>query len=253
MFWIAALAIMALASFIARLLSDTAYPLAWGSLACLALLGLIRWFVARCRMKLGDVGLGWNRLTPRRIVFGLLVGAATYGATLAVDILLFGQIRFTAAPEVKAGPLLLALLGMVATITMEELVFRSFALWNSVHSVGLWLGQLLVALGFAGLHLIYGWPVMTVLLGVLPSAILFGAAAVVSRGLALPLGIHLGTVVARTLAGDTDRPLLLVMDTTALDPSAASLAPLIGATLPMLVAASLILLYLPHDRLRRSG
>lgn len=236
-----ALGVMVLGSMIARLLPAAAYPLAWGSASSLGLLMLAWQFAVRSGWSPASIGLGWSPRTPRRFVAGLAIGALTYATTLAIDAALFGPIRFSPANDISLSALALTLAGLAAAITMEELAFRSYALHSAVHAIGSLPGQALVALAFAALHLIYGWPLPTVLMGVLPSAVLYGVCAMVSRGLALPLGVHLGQVAARTLGGEGDQQVAFVMDTSALDPAAGAYAPLVGAAIP-LIAAGLILL-----------
>jgi hypothetical protein len=81
-------------------------------------------------------------------------------------------------------------------------------------------------------------------LGVFPSAILVGMATLVSGGLALPLGVHLGINMARWMTGEADGEGLWTLDTSSLDPTrAATLAPLIGAAVPLCVALLLFVLF----------
>jgi uncharacterized protein len=108
----------------------------------------------------------------------------------------------------------------LAIACTEELGFRGYPL-RTLHPVlGLWPAQAVVALAFGLTHVVYGWSLADVVMGVLPGALLFGLAAVASRGLALPIGLHAAwnlaswsigvrgpwTMVVR--AGERDRLLL---------------------------------------------
>lgn len=242
-FWAAALAAMALASLLAKAVPAQFYPIAWGTLASLALYTLARWLARRSGASPQAIGLGWSVRSLPNLITGLVLGLGTFAATIAIDAALFGAIRFVPVAQISLAAIVVTLAGLAATITMEELAFRSFALWNSVTTIGKWAAQALVALAFGALHLLYGWPIMTVLLGVLPSAVLFGAAAIKSRGLAMPLGLHFGLVASRVLLGETDQPIVFSMDTSAMDPaSAGELAPLVGAAVPLLFAAIILML-----------
>lgn len=239
-FWVIALGLMVATSLAARLAPDASFTLLWGMAASACVYVVARWFAKRSSISPANAGLGWSGGSSRRFAIGLAIGIGVYLSTIAVNAALFGPIRFA---EVRPDPLaiLLVVVGLAATITMEELVFRSYALWNSVGAVGSGSAQVIVAIAFSGLHLVYGWSLMTVLLGVLPSAILFGAAAIASRGLAMPLGVHLGMVFARWVAGEGDRPLLFAMDTSEMNQSAvATYAPYLGAFIPLLVAAIIL-------------
>jgi hypothetical protein len=55
---------------------------------------------------------------------------------------------------------------------------------------GPWTAQLLVALVFAVEHKVGGWPWERALLGAGVGSIMFGMAALATRGLAVPIGIH---------------------------------------------------------------
>ncbi len=130
------------------------------------------------------------------------------------------------------------MLGLAAVTVMEELAFRSYSLWTALRALGFWPAQVLVAVAFSLLHLAYGWPSSTVLLGVFPSGLLFGVAAAVSGGLALPVGLHLGINLGRWATGEGGGAGLWTLDTSALDPArAASVAPYLGAAVPLLLAS----------------
>jgi uncharacterized protein len=96
------------------------------------------------------------------------------------------------------------------------------------------------AIAFATFHLLFGWPLETVLVGVLPSGILFGTAAVVSGGLALPIGLHAAVNITMWAVGEKGAPGFVVLS---IDPvqaaAAARFSPAIGAAVPLLVGAAL--------------
>jgi membrane protease YdiL (CAAX protease family) len=243
-FWAAALAVMAFVGLLRGMLPPTFGPLAWGAISSVALVALIRVLTRRDRLSIADVGLGWNSTSPARFLAGLALGVATYAITLLVSALVLGPIRLAAGNVPTAGASVLVLLGLGALALMEELTFRTYAFWTAVQTLGPWPAQLLVAIAFSLLHVAYGWPLSTVLLGVLPSAILFGMATLVSRGLALPLGVHMGINVARGMTGEADGAGPWTLDTSGLDAArAATLAPLIGAAVPLTVALALFVLF----------
>jgi hypothetical protein len=77
-------------------------------------------------------------------------------------------------------------------------------------------------------------------LGVLPSAVLFGAAAYASGGVALPLGVHVGMNVGRWLTGEVDQQGIWRLELGSADPGRVETwAPLVGATVPILVSLGL--------------
>lgn len=73
---------------------------------------------------------------------------------------------------------------------MEELAFRGYPLRRLQAAFGLWPAQALVAVAFAISHVAAGWPWLHALLGTGTGSLLFGMAAIASRGLAPPNGLH---------------------------------------------------------------
>lgn len=175
----------------------------WGAGSSLALLALTRAFLRRERRAPGEVGLGISAGSFPRLGAGLLLGAAVYALTLLAISLTVGPLEVTRVAGSAIASVLPTLATTFALVVMEELAFRGYALRTAERAVGVWPAQGLVAVAFALMHVAYGWPWQTVVLGVLPGGVLFGVAAVASRGLALPIGIHAGLNLARWLAGES--------------------------------------------------
>lgn len=247
-FWSAALMILLLAGFLRGFVPPEFGSLVWGTLSSIALMVLIRFFLRTDGRTLPDAGLGWEPTSSLRFGSGLVLGVTSYIVTLLLISAVLGPVRVIAGETPAAGMLLLTVAGLVALAIMEELAFRSYALWNTHEALGLWPAQVVVAVAFGLMHLAYGWPVATVALGVMPSALLFGMAAFISRGLALPLGIHLGMNLARWASGEADGHGVWRLDTTGLDAASAPLwAPALGALVPLAIAAALYLAWRRND------
>jgi uncharacterized protein len=239
LFWSGALLILIVFGFVRGMLPPGAGPLAWGIGSSLALVVLIRAFLRADRRPLADAGLGWHRRSPIRLAAGFAFGVVAYAGAVALASLAVGPIRVRIAESPSAGMIVLAVAGTIALVIMEELALRSYSLWTAVRAVGSVPAQLLVAVAFALLHVGYGWPLQTVLLGVLPSALLFGVGAVITGGLAMPIGIHLGMNIGRWAAGERGAAGLLVLESGGSDPARAALAPYFAALAPLGVAALL--------------
>ena len=239
-FWAAALLVLVGTGALRGMLPPLVAPLAWGLAGAALVALLIGRFLRADGRPWSHAGLGWTARTPVRLMAGLATGIATSILTLAATAAALGPIGITRTPTATAGAMVVIAVGIAALVLMEELVFRSYALWAAVDAIGAWPAQALVAAAFCLLHVAYGWPRQAIVQGVLPSAVLFGVAAVISGGLALPVGVHLGMNLTRWLTGQGSDPGLWVLDTSALDPArAASLAPLIGAAVPLVVAVVL--------------
>lgn len=72
----------------------------------------------------------------------------------------------------------------------EELAFRGYPLRSLAYSIGNWKAQAIIAIFFALEHLAGGYTWVQAIFGAAIGAILFGIAALRSKGIALPLGIH---------------------------------------------------------------
>lgn len=202
LFWTAALAILMGAGLLKGFVPPRWGGLAWGVSSSIALLLLIRFLITREGGTLAAVGLRFNGGSPGRMAAGLLLGIGIYAVTLLAISLTLGPLQLVraAAPPLDAAVVIVA--STVALALMEELAFRSYSLWTVRSAFGYWQTQAIVACAFGLLHLLYGWPLQTIALGVVPSAVLFGVAAITTRGLAWPLGLHTGINLARWLTGE---------------------------------------------------
>lgn len=181
-------------------------PLVWGFISTLGLLTLTAAFLRREGRSFRDVGVNLESRSTMRFGAGLLVGAVTYALTCVAISVALGPLTFTRATTPAVGILALKLFTTLALAAMEELGFRGYALRTLLPDIGPWKAQLVIALAFALTHVAYGWPWQPIVTGVLPSAILFGVAAVVSGGVAMPLGVHVALNLAQWAVGAKETP-----------------------------------------------
>ena len=189
LFWAGYAAILFSAGKLEAMLPPRWRGLAWGSASAVGVLALSLLFLRLERRSATGVGMGLQATSPLRFLAGALLGVALFAITIAVTIVLAGPVRFEA--RVPGGRLVaVTICTYLAVACTEELGFRGYAL-RSLHPVlGLWPAQVVVALAFGLNHVVYGWSLADVVAGVLPGALLFGLAALASRGLALPIGLH---------------------------------------------------------------
>lgn len=238
LFWVAYFLILFLASIPRGMAPPSWAQLVWGLAATPPLLALAVFLARRELPRVTAVGAPPDGRDVAPLLGGLLLGFASYAAVLLAISLLVTPIRLAAAPVPAAGPLLLAVASVFVLAYMEELGFRGYSLRALEGAVGRWPAQLLVALVFGLSHVAFGWGWSQVLYGVLPSAVLFGAAAHRSGGLAMPTGVHAAMNLAREATGERgDTPLwTIAVDETAGGRLAAAAAPL-GLVVTLLVAA----------------
>lgn len=202
LFWTIALAILMGTGLLKGFVPARWGGLAWGVSSSIALLLLIRFLTRRERGTLAAVGLRFNHGSSGRMLAGLLLGIGIYAITLLAISLILGPLQLVRAAAPPLDVVVVIVASTIALAAMEELAFRSYSLWTARSALGYWQTQVVVAGAFGLLHLLYGWSLQTVVFGVIPSAVLFGVAAVTTRGLAWPLGLHTGINLARWLTGE---------------------------------------------------
>ena len=217
--------------------------LVWGTLSSIGILGLTVWLMRREQRDLASIGLQPDGGTALRLIGGVVIGCAVYALTLALISVSAGPIRLTADAAPGGGTILLVTASFIALSCMEELGFRAYPLRTLAPTIGVWPAQLLVAVAFGLAHMLFGWAWQPVLLGVIPSALLFGAAAMRSGGLALPIGIHAALNVALWSVGEKGgNGLWRISVDEARIPHVSAASPFIGVGV-LLVAALVIAMW----------
>ncbi len=124
------------------------------------------------------------------LIAGLVVGAALFGATIGT-LALVGAFRITGrAPlGVVAAPFAAA----VSAGFVEELLFRGILFRIVESAAGSWLALALSAVVFGLLHLLNAHASLQGAVAImLEAGILLAAAFMATRGLWLPIGLHIG-------------------------------------------------------------
>ncbi|MBA2291933.1 MAG: CPBP family intramembrane metalloprotease [Gemmatimonadales bacterium] len=205
-FWVGYLVILTVCGLLKGFLPPRVAPLAWGGVSTLGLLGMTFWLLRREGRTAEMVGLRWSATSLRRFVAGLILGAGVYAIILLMTSLIAGPLDISRAVRPTGFALLTVVATTLALGAMEEVGFRAYPLLTLVESLGKWWGQLIVAVAFALTHVLYGWSFSTVALGVFPSALLFGAAAVATRGIACPFGVHVALNLCQWAMGEKGEP-----------------------------------------------
>jgi uncharacterized protein len=211
--------------------------LVWGLTSSVALLPLTLVFLRRDGRRFRDVGLNVGAMTVPRFAAGCLIGLAVYGSNVLIAAAV-GPVHVTRAGAADPGALALVVGTIMALACMEELGFRGYALRTLVPSVGLWPAQAVVAGAFGLCHLAFGWSWANVLLGVVPAALVFGMAAVASRGLAMPVGIHAALNFSQWAAGGTGGLWTITVDEEA-RARVGAVAPFTGVAVTLAATAAL--------------
>jgi uncharacterized protein len=247
LFWIAYFAILLLASVAKSAAPPRWGQIVWGLTSSIALVALTLLVLRREGRSATEVGLGIGRGTVARFLLGALLGILAYLFSVAAIAALVGPIHFSRVAGPSAGVIGLTVCTYLALSLMEEIGLRGYSLRTLEARFGFVWAMLAAAGVTAVSHLAFGWAWQTVVMGVVPGALLFGAAAIASRGLAMPIGLHAAMNITRWIAGETDSAGLW---TLAVDESARARlitwAPLIGLIASSMVTAALLLWHVRH-------
>jgi uncharacterized protein len=115
-------------------------------------------------------------------------------------------LRYERAQGFTLAEASLSLATYLALASREELAFRGYPLQMLNRRFGPWTAQIVIALLFAAEHALGGWTWWQALFGSGVGALLFGAAALRTRGLAVPIGLHAAWNFGDTLLGGKGAP-----------------------------------------------
>jgi membrane protease YdiL (CAAX protease family) len=205
LFIIASAIILAIAGPVTRTLPASWSPAAVGLMTSAATFAITVLFTRWNGITLSDVGARATSGTGPRLALGFLIGLGLAGAqSLAVS--LSGHVQLVRVSDVSLAAFGIALLTYGALACREELAFRGYPLRSLDRAFGPWIAQCLVALVFALEHVAGGYSWTNALLGVTSGSILFGMAALATRGLALPIGLHAAWNFGQWTLGGKETP-----------------------------------------------
>ena len=160
-----------------------------GSVAAFGAFALTLLFVRWEGLPLQSVGAAPRRGSLLRFAFGFLIGFALVALYASISAAA-GHVRWVRAPGTGFAATLMNLLTYIALSCREELGFRGYPLLRLKGFFGVWGAQTIVALAFAAEHIAGGLPLSRAILGAGVGSLMFGMAAITTRGLAVPIGLH---------------------------------------------------------------
>lgn len=171
----------------------SALPKQWSqhllvSLAAIVTFVLTIFFVRREGLKLIDVGVIPRRGSLLRVGLGFLIGLFL-GFLQPALVLFTGHLEIIPA-SVSFGVVMSNLLLYFLIACREEIAFRGYPLRSLNYALGSWWAQLVIAIIFSLEHVVGGMSWTHAFLGSGIGAILFGIAALKTKGIALPIGLH---------------------------------------------------------------
>jgi membrane protease YdiL (CAAX protease family) len=160
-----------------------------GTGASLGAFGLTVLFVRWEGLRLDEVGASPDRRSLLRFAIGFLIGLILVALNSAV-LWGVGDVRWVRTPQIGFSEAIVTLVAFLSLSVREELAFHGYPLQRLKPVFGLWGAQSIVAFIFALEHVVGGSTWGLALLGAGVGSLLFGMAAIATRGLALPIGLH---------------------------------------------------------------
>ena len=160
-----------------------------GSIATLWALLLTLVFVRWEGLRPIAVGVAPDHLSLIRFAVGFCIGLLLVLLTASV-VFAAGYVHWASNSEFRYSEIVGPLLTYLVLSCREELAFHGYPLRNLARYFGDWPAQLFVALIFALEHRAGGYPWAQAIMGAGVGSLLFGMAALSTRGLAVPMGIH---------------------------------------------------------------
>ncbi len=176
----------------------------FGSILVLSIAILFSYIYLKSTKKtFKEVGFVWEQKTSKRFLIGFLIGI---GITILLLIVVFhfSELKLVYNKESNIAWVSFWLLAFFPLALMEEIIFRGQAFIKMNTEIGIWPAQILFAILFAWYHDFTGQTLLTQLAGPGIWALIYGIAAIWSKGLAFPTGLHMAINVVLALVGQKD-------------------------------------------------
>jgi membrane protease YdiL (CAAX protease family) len=174
--------------------------LAHGIVGTLAALSTTLLFLKFDRKRLSDIGLTFERKTIIKFFAGIIAGVVIMGL-LTMSVLYFSNVTVQVNPRSDVWYFLLATLPLIPLAFMEELGFRAYPLEILKDKAGIRVSIIITSVLFALYHIANGWTIASSFYGPGVWGLIFGLAAVYSKGLAMPTGIHYAAILTTSAFG----------------------------------------------------
>ncbi|HEY0679999.1 MAG TPA: type II CAAX endopeptidase family protein [Chitinophagaceae bacterium] len=159
-------------------------------------------FLKSDKKTFADIGLKSESKTIVRFVSGIVIGILIMGLLIA-GVFYFSDVEINVNPESTLLSFLLMSAPLIPLAFMEELGFRAYPLEILKNTVGIRTAIIITSVLFALYHIVNGWSVTTSFSGPAIWGLIFGLAAVYSKGIALPTGIHYAANLTSSAFSDT--------------------------------------------------
>jgi uncharacterized protein len=189
LFYLCSLLVLLFTSRLTKNLSVTLADLLSIVLASILTFLLVYLFTRWEKLSLHEVGVVRGKNTAQRFIVGYLIGFSM-AAMQAVIVLGFAHLRFVVSSQMTALQIIIPFCLYFFVACREELVFRSYFLRSLDYSFPSPVALLVMVIIFIAEHVLAGMEWKMAVIGSGLGGILFGIAALKTRGLALPIGLH---------------------------------------------------------------
>ena len=139
--------------------------------------------------RFSDIGLTFKQNTVGKFFAGVMIGIAIMGL-LATGVMYFTNTGIEVHPRSTFFNFVLMTLPLVPLAFMEEAGFRAYPFEILKDKVGIRLSIIMTSIFFAVYHIANGWTIGSSFYGPGVWGLVFGLAAVYSKGIAMSTGIH---------------------------------------------------------------
>lgn len=153
-----------------------------------------------------DIGLTFERKTILRFFIGVAAGIVIMGL-MVMSVLYFSGMTVQVNPNSNGLHFLLSTLPLIILALFEELGFRAYPLEILKDKVGIRLSIIIISILFAVYHIANGWTVAMSFYGPGIWGLFFGIAAIYSKGIAMPTGLHYAANLTTSAFGAPNNPL----------------------------------------------
>jgi membrane protease YdiL (CAAX protease family) len=222
--------------------------LATSAIAVIGTLGLTGFALKFGNLTAGEVGLVPDRGTPVHLLGGALLGFGLVALHMLV-LAAAGHVTWHWNPAISAATFCANVALYVLLAHREELAYRGWAFRTLTRQRGALAAQLVIALLFAAEHVVGGVPWEQALLGAGVGSLAFGAAALRSGGLAMPIAFHAAWNIADWARGSKNATGFLLPAVQPGFERSTELISLISYVSLMATATTLILFWGPRRNL----
>ncbi len=140
-------------------------------------------------IKLSDIGLKPGIITLKRLFFGFIIGLLL-AVLQALIVMAFGHLKLIMTSGFNWGTIVFSLFFYLLIAVREELVFRSYLLRTLDNKFKATFALSVMIILFILEHIVSGMSWKMAIVGSGLGGLLFGVAALKTKGIALPIGLH---------------------------------------------------------------